>query len=176
MCKQWCGLVLFETAMSTIKLPVTPLPPKPVPYEEWQLAWPDCRSAYDRVYNAEWHALQQVEANATSKETKQKLISARVAGYLLVELFNRRTILSEGPCASLVKKLISSPRVPGGTDHDLVFDIGKWNRDYFLRLCTFDSFPMSFGISVSLQFGHLPGSTHYPPHTLRVPPSTPWRT
>jgi hypothetical protein len=107
--------------MSTIKLPVTPLPPKPVPYEEWQLAWPDCRSAYDRVYNAEWHALQQVEANATSKETKQKLISARVAGYLLVELFNRRTILSEGPCASLVKKLISSPRVPGGTDHDLVF-------------------------------------------------------
>ena len=103
--------------------------------------------------------------------SQRRTSSARVARYLLVELFNRRAILSDGPCASLVKQL----EPESGDNSGLVFDIGEWHREYLLRLCTFDFFPMSFGISVSLQFGHPPSSTQHPPHTLRPPPSTLWR-
>jgi len=95
-------------------------------------------SAYEKVYNAECYAVQQVEVDPTSKEAKQNIMSSRVAGYLLGEFFNRHAILSEGPCASLVKQLTSSPQEPGDTDHDLVFNVGKWHHEYFLRLCTFD--------------------------------------
>ena len=126
-----------------------PLPRKPVPFdEEWPKYRPTYFSAYVKAYNAERHAVEQVEANPTNKEAEQNVISARIAGYLLVELFRRRTILSDGPCVSLVKQLISPPREPEDTDHDLVFRIGKWHREYFLRLCTFDFFPMPFGISI----------------------------
>ena len=162
--------------MAEIELTPAPLPRTPVLYEEWLEHRHNYLSAYDKVYNAERHAVEQVEANSTNKEAEQNVVSARVAGHLLVELFSRRTILSEGPSRSLAKQLILSPRDSSDTDHDLVFRIGKWYREYFLRLCTFDFFPVSFGNSASLQFGHLLGSTRYPPHTLRVPPSTPWRT
>jgi len=128
--------------MSTIALSVIPLPPEPAP--------PDYLSAYDKIFKAERHAVQQVEINTANEEEKENLISARAAGYLLVELFNRRAILSERACASLAKQLMLEPRKPGGTDYDLVFDIGSRYREYFLRSCMFDFFPMSFGISVPL--------------------------
>ena len=162
--------------MAEAELTPVPLPRKPIPYEEWLEHRHNYPSAYERVYNTERHTVKQVEANPTNKEAEEDVISARVAGYLFVELFNRRTILSGGPCKSLVKQHISSPRESSDTGHDLVFRIGKWYREYFLRLCTFNFLPMPFGISVSLQFGHLPGSTQYPPHTLRAPPSILWRT
>ena len=61
-------------------------------------------------------------------------MSARVlVGYLLLELFNRRAILTEASCASLVKRVISPP-VESGTAHDFVFAIGSGGRD-LLRLC-----------------------------------------
>jgi len=160
--------------MTTIELSVNSLPRKPAPSEEWRMHRPDYLSVYNLVLDAERHANEQVEANPSSREAKDNLMFARVAGYLLTELFNRRAILSEGPCASLAKRL-KSPSPVGDTAHGVAFGIGKWYRDYLLRLCVFGSFPTSFGISVSLQFGHPPRSTQHPPCILRVPPSTRWR-
>ena len=121
--------------MSTIALSVTPLPPEPALYEEWRSASPDYLNAYDKIFKAERHVVQQVETNPANEEEKENLISARVAGYLLVELFNRRAILSERACASLAKQLMSEPRKPGDTDQDLVFGIGSRYREYLLRSC-----------------------------------------
>ena len=135
--------------MTTIELSASPLPRKPAPSEEWRVHRPDYLSVYNLVLDAERHANEQVEANLSGREAKDNLMFARVAGYLLLELFSRCAILSEGPCASLAKQL-KSPSREGGTAHDVVFGVGKWHRDYLLRLCAFDFFSTSFGISVSL--------------------------
>ena len=58
---------------------------------------------YDTVSNPELHADEQVKADPSNRKAKNNLVSARVVGYLFVELFDRRTILSEGP--SIVKQL-----------------------------------------------------------------------
>jgi len=135
--------------MTTIEPSASPLPRKPAQLEDWEMYMPDCPSVYNLVLEAERHANEQIEANPSSREAKDNLMFARVAGYLLPELFNRRAILSEGPCASLAKQL-KSPSREGGTAHDVVFGVGKWHRDYLLRLCALDFFLASFGISVSL--------------------------
>jgi len=38
-----------------------------------------------------------------------------------------------------------------GDNNDLIFRIGEWQRNCFLRLCTFAFLPISFGILISLQ-------------------------
>ena len=83
--------------MATIELSVTPFPLEPAPYEEWRSAWPDYLTAYDKISKAKRHAVQQVGVNPTDEEEEEHLVSARVGGYLLVELFNRRAIISDGP-------------------------------------------------------------------------------
>jgi hypothetical protein len=164
-------LPLFETmtTITTVELSVSPLPRPPPPYEEWRKYWTDHLSTYDIILNAERHADEQVQANPSNQEAKDNVMFARVAGYLLIELFNRRVVLSEAPCASLVKQIESTSR-EGGPAHEVVFGVGKWHCDHLLRMCTFDFFPMSFSSSVSSQIGHPSRGTQHPP-TLRVPPS-----
>ena len=128
--------------MTTVELLATPLPPNPAPYEEWRSDRPDYLRTYDMVFAAERYADEQVQANPSDRKAKENLTSARVAGYLLVELFNRRTILSEGPCVSIVKHL--EPK--SGERNDLVFRIGEWLRSYFIRLCAFNLFLMPSGV------------------------------
>ena len=57
---------------------------------------------------------------------------ARVAGYLFLELFNRRVILTETPCISLVKQILSPSRELG-TARGVVFAIGSRGRENLLR-------------------------------------------
>jgi len=160
--------------MTTIEFSPSPLPRKPAPYEEWREDWRNYLSVYDIVLNAERYAVQLVEANSSDRNAKENTTFARVAGYLLVELYNRRTILSEEPCISLVKQLISPSREPGDV-HDVVFKVGERLRNHLVRLCASDFFPASFSISVSLQFGQRPRGTPHLLYTLRVPRSTRWR-
>lgn len=49
---------------------------------------------------------------------------ARVTGFPLIGLFNKRAILSVrvGPCTSLVLEIVL-PSVVGGTTNDLVYDL-----------------------------------------------------
>ena len=84
------------------------LPREPSPYNEWYQRWPNYLIAYDTTLNAR-RANEQVEADPSNQEAKDNLTIARVAGYLL-ELFGRREILSETPCASVVNQLTSPPR------------------------------------------------------------------
>ena len=162
--------------MTTIELFPTPLPLNPPPYDERKGNWSDYTRAYDTALNAERHANEQVEADPSNQEAKAHLMFARVAGYLLLEFFNRRTILSEIPCLSLVKRLISPPR-DGDTLHDVVYGVGRWYFDHLLSTSVFSFFPASFCVSGSLQFGHapIPRRTRHPrPYAICPPPSTRW--
>jgi hypothetical protein len=155
--------------MTTIA--VSPLPPKPTPqWEDWGNNQRSYLSAYEMILNAERHADEKVKADPSNKEAKDQAISARVAGYLLLELYNRRFTLYDGPAASLVKQILSESQ-EGGSSHDVVFGVGKWHRDHLLRACAFNLFLTSFGISISLQSVRPPRSTLNPLYTLRVPPS-----
>jgi len=59
-----------------------------------------------RLPQAERHADGRVKANPSNRKAKVNVMSAtRVVGYLPVELFIRRTILSERPYAPLVKQI-----------------------------------------------------------------------
>ena len=154
--------------MATIMLSPSPLPRLPALYKEWLEHRSSYLCAYEKVHNAECHAAQQ-----TGREAEQNVISARVAGYLLVELYARRAILSEAPCESLTKQLLSPPQEPGVTEYGLIFRIGELHREYFLRLCMFDFSPMLFSISISLQFGCPPCTQYH--HMTCLPPSTLYR-
>ena len=80
--------------MSLVELQALPLPrepPSPM-YEEWQKDWPQYFSAYNLAFNAERYATQSDD-----------IMSARVAGYFLIELFNRRALLTTKPCDRLSK-------------------------------------------------------------------------
>ncbi|KAF9778920.1 hypothetical protein BJ322DRAFT_1113799 [Thelephora terrestris] len=84
------------------------------------------------ILNAEYHANLQVEANPSRKDAKDNVIFARVAGYLLLELYGRRMTLSDEPASSLVSQLLSRSE-EGKCGHDVVFEVGKWHHDYLLR-------------------------------------------
>ena len=148
--------------MTTIILSASPLPR--------ELAQSEALDAYSLYYLSAYNLVLDAELDADEKDN---LISVRVAGYLLLELFNRRGVLSEGPCASFVEQLNSPSRV-GKSGIQVVFELGEYYRNYLLRLCGFNFFPALFGISVSSQFEQPPQSTQHPPYTLRAP-STSWR-
>ena len=106
-------------------------------------------SVYERILVAECQATEQVEGNPTNKVAKDDVISARVAGYLLIELWNRRMVLTEKPCQWLVRSLVS-PHQDNGDSCKTIFDVGHFCRDYFLRLCAFDPFHIPFSIPTPL--------------------------
>ena len=119
--------------MSLVELQVLPLPREPPTYEEWQKHSPQYLSAYNLAFNAEGYATKDDD-----------IISARVAGYFLIELFKWREILSTVPCDRLSIELQSESR-KGGSVNDVVFQVGKMYRERFIRLCAFIFFiHMSF--------------------------------
>ena len=97
-------------------------------------------------------------------------IAARVAGYLFVELFNRRSILTEEPCRQLSKELLSKDREGGGAD-DTVFNVGNHYRNHFVRLCKSHCFYTSHPIRNLRFFAVRTTSTAYP--TPSKHPSSP---
>ena len=153
-------------SMTTIELPPSPLPLRPPQYESWREIQPNFVSAYDAVLNAERHANERA---MIGPEAKDNLISARVAGYLLLEPYNRRTTLADRPSSSLVKSIVS-PSLDGGGSVDTVFAVGKFYRNILLRMCAFGFFATRFGISISLQSVLSTRGIPNPLHTLRAPP------
>ena len=147
--------------MTTIELPPSPLPRRPPQYEVWREIQPNFVGAYDAVLNAERHANEQT---MIGPEAKDNLISARVAGYLLLELYNRRTTLADRPSSSLVKSIVS-PSQDGGGSVDVVFAVGKFYRNILLRMCAFGFFlPGSASQSPCSPYGqHEVSQTHFTP-------------
>ena len=120
--------------MSSVGLQPLPLPPSPPEYDTWHKDCPQYLSAYNLAFNAERYATQKLVSGPTKDDN---IICARVAGYLLVELFNWREILTTHPCDRLSKELQSESQEPGGSVNDVVFKVGKLYRDRFIRLCAF---------------------------------------
>ena len=148
--------------MSLVELPALPLPREPPKYKEWEKDWPQFLSAYQLAFNAERYATQQLAAVATKNDN---IIAARVAGYLLVELFNCSEILTTRPCEQLSVDLQSESR-DGGSVNDVVFKIGKMYRDHFIRLCTFFFFYIRHSVS---QFPCSQDDNHDVHHPLTSP-------
>ena len=113
--------------MASADLEPIPLPSEPVMFDKWQKDRPQYLSAYNLAFDAEKYAAQQ--AGSTRKKN---VVFARVAGFLLVELFKRRATLTEGPCEHLSKELLSDHR-ERGTTNDVVFQIGEFYCNHFLR-------------------------------------------
>jgi hypothetical protein len=132
--------------MTSVGLQPLPLPPSPPTYDTWQKDCPQYLSAYNLAFNAERYATQKLVAGPTKNDN---IMSARVAGYLLVELFNWRKILTTGPCDQLLKELQSKSLEPGGSVNDVVFKVGKLYRDRFIRSCAFHLLHTSFDVSIS---------------------------
>jgi len=136
----------------------SPLPRRP----SYDREWDPYRYAYALVLSAEYHANEQ--------GGKDNLVFARVTGFLLIELFKKRKILSLEPCASLALEILSPPLV--GTTDDLVFKLGKWYNRYLMCARAIGSSPVSFGSSVSLQIVRPPGGTQHHICTSHLPSST----
>jgi len=117
--------------MESVELEPRPLLREPPTYDTWKNHWPQYMSAYNLAFNTETYATQQPE---TDPSRNDNIISARVAGYFLIELFNRHTSLTTEPCDRLSIELQSEGREPGMSANDVVFRIGKLYRDYFMRL------------------------------------------
>jgi len=152
--------------MSMIIESPSQLPLQPTPDQDWS----EYHDAYDIVLDAERHAMERLHAIPLGREERDNLIFARVIGFLLIELFDKRAILSVEPCASLALDIVSPP-LAGTTTNDLVFDLGGWYHDCYIRGCAFRSSPTSFSISGFFQIGRPPGSTQHHLHLPRVPPS-----
>jgi len=125
------------------------LPLEPFPHPEWS----EYSGAYDIVLNAERHAKERLAINPSGREEEDNLLFARVTGFLLIELFNVRAILSVEPCASLAFEIMLPP-VAGGTTHDLVFGLGRCHHDYLRRTCASDSSPSTL-VSFSRRSDHI---------------------
>jgi len=105
--------------MTTVALSTSPLPPSP---QAWA-STPSHLEAYNLVLKAESHANEQVQVNP-NPEANDRLMSARITGYLLLELSERCEILTDKPYLALVSQIILKSRESGGT-YDVVFTSGK---------------------------------------------------
>ena len=90
----------------------------------------DLSTIYDMIFRAERHAVQQ--------EAEENIMTARVTGYLLLELHAQAGIFGDAPYTSLVNLIISPPRSTGGNEHDVVYHVGKFCCATLIRLCMFD--------------------------------------
>lgn len=108
---------------------LSPLPALDSPQiQELQLK-PSRLSAYRMILRAEQLAVQQQE--------KEDTICARVVGYLLLEFHAQSRIISDTPCKSLARWIISAPQSAGDTAN-VVYSVGRLCRDKFIRLCAFN--------------------------------------
>src|ERR1700761_8561025 len=124
--------------MTSANLKPLPLPSQPETYDIWQRDRPQYLSAYNLAFDAEVYATQKADL-----PRKNNIMFARVAGFLLIELFNRRAILTEGPCESLSNALQYDDQECGSTN-DVVFKIGEFYCNHFLRVCASRFFRTSF--------------------------------
>ena len=87
-------------------------------------------SAYDMILRA--------ERDAVERQAEGDIVSARVAGYLLLEFHAQSAHFGSKACASVVTQVTSLPQDAGGDEHRVIFEVGRLFRDKFVRLCAFD--------------------------------------
>ena len=153
-------------------MPTTIEPPRQLPLQPFSNQdWSEYGHAYDIVLNAECHAMKLPDAIPPVQRENNNLIFARVTGFLLIELFDKRAILSVEPCRALAFMIVSPP-LAGTTTNDLVVGLGRRYYDLYIRACAFSSSPTSFSISGFFQIGRSPCRAAHHLHLSHIPPST----
>jgi hypothetical protein len=116
-----------------------PDPPLPLP----TLESPQFRelepptSAYVKALQAAYSNILRAEDRALQDGVSENIISARVAGHLLLELYARLGILDDQPYLSVIDDIVCSPQ---DRDNDLIFELGERYRDHLIRPCASDPF------------------------------------
>lgn len=126
--------------------------------------WPEnlpshCCNALNRTLHAELRAAKQVEVNPLKHEIQDNVVSARVAGYFLID---RRAALGKEPYEALRTSIPSKLREPGKEEHDVAFRVGGRYRDHLTKLCVLYFLPAFPSFSFSSQSGRLPQSIQDP--------------
>jgi len=106
----------------------TPLPPLASPQFQGSglHEQPNAVAAYEKVLKA--------EAQAVQDGTNQDLVHARVAGYLVLELYAIRDVLGDQPFTTVINDIVrSSQDCEGKGDHSVVYGVGKKYLDNLVR-------------------------------------------
>ena len=80
----------------------------------------------------------RAEQDAVERQAGENIISARVAGYLLLEFHAQSRLFGDRACASIVKQVTSLLQDASGDENSVIFEVGRLLRDKFIRLCAFD--------------------------------------
>lgn len=155
--------------MTVVELYPDRLPLEPITSSSCLKEWFRCSEAYYSILRAEGHAIEQAKANPTSLKARDNVVFARVAGYFLIELFNRREVLGETPCEALLLPLSHEPTESG---YETVFSTGKFLCNLIHLCACARSLFASLSFSVSQQSCHHPRSPLNPPpiSSLNSPP------
>lgn len=125
------------------------LPLMPEAYEEWRrVPSTKCNEAYDLILSAEAHAHQQTPPQP-GESAARKVVMARVVGYLLLELYNRRWILGDRPYQWIAQEVYAAASVPEKV-HYIIYEFGERYMAYFMRLCVSTPFLYHSDMSHSL--------------------------
>lgn len=110
----------------------TPLPPLTSPqfHDSGLYERPNAVAAYEKILKA--------EAHAALSGSNDDLVSARVAGYFMLELYASRRILGDQAFTSVIEGVMRSSQ--GGEcvqhdDHSVVYEVGKLFRDHLILAC-----------------------------------------
>ena len=107
---------------------VSPLPPLESPqfHGSGLHERPNAVAAYEKVLKA--------EAQAVQDGVNQDLVHARVAGYLILELYASREILGDQPFTTVINDIVlPSQDREGGGDNSVVYRIGKRYLENLVR-------------------------------------------
>ena len=82
----------------------------------------------------------QAERDAVERQAEGDIVSARVAGYLLLEFHAQSDFFGDRACTSVVTQVMSRSQDASNDEHGVIFEVGRLFRDKFIRLCAFDQF------------------------------------
>ena len=96
-----------------------------------------------------YRRILEAEARAVQDGADENVISARVIGYLLLELYARCPTLGDQACSKVIQEVISLSQDSEHDEHDVVLMVGKRHRDHLIRGCRLDYLSVLFKISVA---------------------------
>jgi len=147
----------------------TPLPPLESPQFQGSGLHerPNAVAAYEKVLKA--------EALAVQDGRNQDLVHARVAGYLILELYDRRDVLGDQAFTTVINDVIqTSQDREGEGDNSVVYGVGKRYLENLVRPGGFDRclFYVCSSSNVNRSLVMALGTWH-PAFTNPPPPSPP---
>ena len=95
-----------------------------------------------------YRRILEAEARAVQDGADENVMSARVIGYLVLELYARCPTLGGQACSKVVQEVVSLSQDSKHDEYDVVFMVGKRHRDHPIRGCRLDYLSVSFDISV----------------------------